>query len=668
MDNFEELYDLLGPTPKPDEQARRATISASLHIFSQQHQENACLVRHTDKPAGEWFSKLKRKTQRNAVMIGKKLKIALMGSGATIAACAALVVVVSNNEESPPEPASPAEISLKPSGYASQTTETLQVSEVDSAQMTAAPRALNNVELSNEVVMSQMDMSAGAPETFSMQSSSTIRMAPGGAETKMVHGLMPSQGDLFVQHAIGQETFASEDVSAIKITRDEPVSTFSIDVDTASYALMRSSLNRGQIPDADAVRVEELINYFDYDYTDTPVAMTGTGPFSTELEVFATPWNDGTSLVRIGIEADQVDERPPLDLVFLIDTSGSMRSQDKIGLLTQSLIMMLPQLRSEDRVGIVTYAGHAATLLELTSADDVDSIKSAMNGLIAGGGTAGSAGIVSAYEMAEKGLTEDRMARVILATDGDFNVGVNSIDGLKDLIEDKRDSGVYLSVLGFGRGNINDEVMQSLAQNGNGIASYIDTLSEARKVLFDNFGAATIPVANDVKIQVEFNPAVVQEYRLIGYETRALKREDFNNDKVDAGEVGSGHRVTALYEITPVGSPAALNDPLRYGEDKDAGSATEIGHLKLRYKAPGEDVSHLMTTIIPNEEAGAPDQDALFASAIAGFGQLLRDDPYLGDWSLTEAIDLAHEATGEDSFGYRREAVSLMRLAEILQK
>ncbi len=459
------------------------------------------------------------------------------------------------------------------------------------------------------------------------------------------------------------EAFANAAQNSLKITQDDPVSTFSIDVDTASYALVRSSLMRGQLPPSGAVRVEELINYFPYDYAG-PEA--GGAPFQPTVSVIDTPWNADTQLVHIGLQGQMpaIEDRPPLNLVFLIDTSGSMNEQTKLPLLRQSFMLMLDNLRPEDEVAIVEYAGSAGQVLAPTPASEKGMIVAALMRLGAGGSTNGQGGLEQAYATADTMAADGEVSRVILATDGDFNVGLSDPDGLTRFIAKKRDTGTYLSVLGFGRGNLDDATMQALAQNGNGTAAYIDTLSEAQKVLVDQLTGALFPIAGDVKVQVEFNPAQVAEYRLIGYETRALNREDFNNDAVDAGELGAGHSVTAIYEITPVGSPAQLSDPLRYAPATQTTGTDELGFLKLRYKAPGEDVSQLITTPITSDLA--PSSEASFGVAIAGFGQLLRDNPYLGTWSYSDAIALANANRGSDDFGYRTEAVQLMRLAQSL--
>lgn len=464
------------------------------------------------------------------------------------------------------------------------------------------------------------------------------------------------------------ESFANADPNPVKITADEPVSTFSVDVDTASYSYIRSSLNGGSLPGADAVRIEEMINYFSYDY---PAPKAGGAPFQTSLSLFQTPWNKDTELLRVGLQGTMpaIGDRPPLNLVFLIDTSGSMNEPNKLPLLIQSFRLMLDKLRDEDQVAIVTYAGSAGLVLAPTPATDRTTISAALERLAAGGSTAGAEGLMQAYQVADSMKAEGRISRVILATDGDFNVGLSDPEALKTFIARERDSGTYLSVLGFGRGNLDDATMQALAQNGNGQAAYIDTLAEAQKVLVEQLSGALFPIADDVKIQIEFNPAAIAEYRLIGYETRSLAREDFNNDRVDAGEIGAGLQVTALYELVPVGSPARLADPLRYGTQTaiSEGDIAELGFLKLRYKDPGSDLSKLIQTPIPIAQT-APDQDAIFAAAIAGMGQLLSDPKYLGAWGWADAITLAGNAKGEDPFGYRAEAIGLMRLAQSLAK
>lgn len=471
----------------------------------------------------------------------------------------------------------------------------------------------------------------------------------------MAEALAPAEPDT--------ETFSNAPLNPVHLTSEEPVSTFSADVDTASYAVIRSSLQAGYLPPPEAVRVEEMVNYFPYDYA----APQGDAAFATHVAVMPTPWNPGTRLVRIGLQGRMpaVADRPALNLVFLIDTSGSMEDPGKLPLLKQSLRLMLPRLGDQDRIAIVTYAGSAGEVLAPTPASDRAAIEAALDRLEAGGSTAGAEGIHLAYQVAQGMKREGTISRVLLATDGDFNVGISDPAALTAMIAAQRDSGTYLSVLGFGRGNLDDQTMQALAQNGNGTAAYIDTASEAQKVLGDQLTGALFPIADDVKIQVEWNPAQVAEYRLIGYETRALRREDFSNDRVDAGEVGAGLQVTALYEITAPGSPALLNDPLRYGtKPADPAASAELGFLRLRWKAPGAATSQLDQTPITGREGA--DDEARFAAAIAGFGQLLQGAPYLGQWGWDQLIQLAGAAKGPDPYGYRAEAVALMRLAASL--
>jgi len=387
------------------------------------------------------------------------------------------------------------------------------------------------------------------------------------------------------------------------------------------------------------------------------------------LRVTRTPWNPDTRLVHIAIQGEKpvIEARPPLNLVFLIDTSGSMQGPDRLPLLRQSLALMLPRLTAQDEVAIVAYAGSAGEVLAPTPATDRAAIMAALDRLEAGGSTAGQAGLQQAYALAETMAEPGEVTRVLLATDGDFNVGLSDTEALKDYIADRRAGGAYLSVLGFGRGNLDDATMQALAQSGNGQAAYIDTLAEAQKVLVDQLSGALFPIADDVKIQVEFNPAEVAEYRLIGYETRALDRADFNNDRVDAGEIGAGHSVTVLYEVTPVGSPARLSEPLRYQPEAEGAPGGELGFLRMRYKHPGEAESRLLEQPIGAQVMQA-DDDMRFAIAIAGFGQLMRGDTFLSDWGYADAIDLANGARGEDTFGYRAEAVRLMRIAQSLSQ
>lgn len=446
-----------------------------------------------------------------------------------------------------------------------------------------------------------------------------------------------------------------------------PVSTFSIDVDTASYSFVRRQLQRGKLPPKDAVRVEEMLNYFAYAY---PIPQNRSVPFSTTVAVLDSPWNKGNKLLHIGIKGYAVTEQPDSNLVFLVDVSGSMESPDKLPLVKQSLHLLLDVLKPTDRISIVVYAGAAGAVLEPTQVKEKDKILAALDRLQAGGSTAGAQGLMLAYQLAEQNFDKNAVNRVILATDGDFNVGVTQDQRLEDFVKLKKDKGIYLSVLGFGEGNYQDALMQTLAQNGNGVAAYIDTLSEARKVLVNEATAMLFPTANDVKIQVEFNPALVKEYRLIGYETRALQREDFNNDKVDAGDIGAGHSVTALYEITPHTSERALMDDLRYGKGPapTAGTDSEYGFVKLRYKLPGKQESQLISAPITRDApppTGQLKQEIDFATAVAGFAQLLRGGKYIQDFTYDDVIALAQANKGADEYGYRTEFIQLVRMAKI---
>lgn len=475
-------------------------------------------------------------------------------------------------------------------------------------------------------------------------------------------GTQPENRDRFTEFA----------TNPIKSVLADPVSTFSIDVDTASYSFVRRSLKEGFLPQADTVRVEELINYFPYDWKGPDSAET---PFNTTVTVMPTPWNANTKLMHVAIKGYDIQpsQKPKANLVFLIDVSGSMNEPDKLPLLKSAFRLLVDRLGPDDTVSIVTYAGEAGTVLTPTKASDKAKILSAIDNLKPGGTTAGEAGIREAYRMAEQSFVQGGVNRVMLATDGDFNVGQTDDDDLKRMIEQNRKSGVFLSVFGFGRGNLNDQMMQTIAQNGNGTAAYIDTLAEAEKALVQDASSTLFPIAKDVKIQVEFNPAAVSEYRLIGYETRALNREDFNNDRVDAGDIGSGHDVTAIYEITPKGAPQMIDD-LRYGaastDNGGVQDADEYAFVKIRYKAPDGDVSKLITTPVTKvNEVASFDQastDQRFSVAVAAFGQKLRDADATASFGYDRIMEIATAARGSDPFGYRAEFLSLVRLASAL--
>ncbi len=481
-------------------------------------------------------------------------------------------------------------------------------------------------------------------------------------------GVVARERGVLVQPVQRGDRFAEFKANGIKMVAEEPVSTFSVDVDTASYAYLRRSIEMGTVPPADAIRVEELINYFDYDYgTPEPDG----APFASTISVSPSPWKAGNKLVHIGIKgkAVEIGEVAPANLVFLIDTSGSMDAPDKLPLLKRAFTLLVDEMRPQDTISIVTYAGSAGVALEPTKASEKAKILAALEDLRPSGSTAGAEGIEAAYRLAEQGFLKDGTNRVLLATDGDFNVGLSDADGLESFIEKKRKSGVFLSVLGFGTGNLNDQTMQALAQAGNGNAAYIDSYSEARKVLVEELGGTLHTIAKDVKVQVEFNPVTVSEYRLVGYETRLLDREDFNNDAVDAGDIGAGHSVTAIYEITPTGAQGSV-DPLRYAQGKPAAApdqAGEYGFLKLRYKAPDGDTSKLIETpiAISGELASldAASADTRFAVAVASFGQKLRGSAYLTGMDWKAIRDLAHGARGDDPTGRRAEFLRLVDTA-----
>ncbi len=469
---------------------------------------------------------------------------------------------------------------------------------------------------------------------------------------------------------LDRENYQHFENNPIKIALQEPVSTFSIDVDTGSYSNIRRMLNQGRLPAKDAVRVEEMLNYFDYAY---PAPDNLSHPFRVTTEVGPNPWNAKTQLLQIGIKGYEVDlaDIPAANLVFLIDVSGSMQSADKLDLLKNGLTMLSKQMRAQDRVSIVVYAGASGVVLEPTAGNETYKITQALKQLTAGGSTNGAAGIRLAYEVAESAYIKDGVNRILLATDGDFNVGTTSFEQLMDLVEEKRKSGIGFSTLGFGSGNYNDHLAEQLANRGNGSYAYIDTLSEASKVLVDQLSSTLLTIAKDVKIQLEFNPEVVSEYRLIGYENRMLRREDFNNDKIDAGEIGAGHTVSALYEITLKGSGAERIDALRYARTESAkASATELAFLKLRYKKPGQDNSKLITTAIHKNQVIASDNATSdryrFAAAVAGFGQLLRGGDYLHEFDFEQVLELSRQSRGNDENGYRGEFIQLVKLAQNL--
>jgi len=458
------------------------------------------------------------------------------------------------------------------------------------------------------------------------------------------------------------QTLADNPIHSVAET---PVSTFSADVDTGAYANVRRVLNQGRLPPEGAVRLEELVNYFPYDY-----ALPSDGsPFGVTTELAASPWNPHTRLLRIGIKASDraVAELAPANLVFLVDVSGSMDRREGLPMVKSTLKLLVDQLRDQDRVSLVVYAGESRVVLEPTSGREKAKIRTAIEQLTAGGSTAGASGIELAYQMAQQAFIPKGINRILLATDGDFNVGVSDFDSLKQMAVDKRKTGISLTTLGFGVDNYNEHLMEQLADAGDGNYAYIDNLREARKVLVDQLSSTLAVVAQNVKLQVEFNPAQVSEYRLLGYENRALKREDFSNDKVDAGEIGAGHTVTALYEIVPAGEQGWL-EPLRYGKSDAVVSAKsgELAMLRVRYQRAEGGKSLLIERPIANQVATAS-EDLRFAAAVAAFSQQLKDGRYTGDFSLKDTEALARGARGDDRFGLRNEFVQLVELAQSLR-
>ena len=558
------------------------------------------------------------------------------------------------------QPTTPAD-SSRPSNVATSpsTTATLQTQTPTSSRDKAV--ALDRLQRKIPPMMpapspppAVQEMSMPAP-AIAMQSVS------GNAMRMAYMPMQPMPGD------INRENYTHRDTNPVQLVSEQPVSTFSIDVDTGSYTNVRRMLNEGQLPPANAVRAEEFINYFDYGYT--PPANRAQ-PFSVTTELAPAPWNAKRQLLLVGIQGYRVPKEaiPASNLVFLIDTSGSMNEPAKLPLLQASLKQLVRELRKQDRVAIVTYAGNAGIALPSTPGDQHATIDAAIDNLQAYGSTNGGAGIDMAYAQAEQGFINGGVNRVILSTDGDFNVGKVSEEPLKTEIEDKRKSGIALTTLGFGEGNYNDAMAVMLADAGNGSHHYIDSLQEGRRVLVDEMSSTLLTIARDVKIQVEFNPTQVQEYRLIGYEKRMLKREDFNNDKVDAGDIGAGANVTAIYEITPKGSDAARVDALRYIEDvqqkPSASRGSELAFLRLRYKLPDQSQSRLIETPIAAQPEASASSRLRYAAAVAAFADALRGGQYLDGFGYAQIAKLAASARGDDPNGYRAGFVQLVNLAD----
>ncbi len=642
-------FDLLrrAPLPKPGEDARNRALLAAMAAYDEEKSRLASQgsrsgSRLTDRVGAIWSTIMNIKLIPAPAALAGLLVIPVAGYLAVQLATGVSPFAI--GERGAPDPT---------------------VTNFDATPKPAeAERDLSDAIVANEAAGSaRKEQPVG--RTLALDGTMRARQPamPGGAAALDVQA-MPEEN---------RDRIEGYQTNPVRDALSDPVSTFAIDVDTASWSWVRRQLNRGQMPDVDTVRVEEMVNYFPYGWAGPESAAT---PFKSNVTLMPTPWNEHTRLMHIAIKGyDLVPAtRPKSNLVFLIDTSGSMNQPDKLPLLVTAFKMMLDKLAPDDTVSIVTYAGTSGVALEPTKAGDKAKIAAALERLGAEGSTAGASGIAEAYRLARANFIDGGVNRVMLATDGDFNVGPSDDDSLKKLIEKERKSGIYLSVFGFGAGNYNDQLMQVLAQNGNGIAAYIDTVSEARKAFVEQSAANLFTIAKDVKIQVEFNPEKIAEYRLIGYETRALNREDFNNDRVDAGDIGSGHSVTAIYEVTPKGSPATLNDPLRYQQgEPQAGPNSELAFVKIRYKAPDSDTSQLIETPVTDEgnaiarfeDAG---EDQRFSVAVAAFGQKLRDTDALAGYGYDKIADIAARARGEDPFGYRAEFLQMVRVAESLSK
>jgi len=524
----------------------------------------------------------------------------------------------------------------------------------------AAPRAHPEAADAAAQITMEQAQAGGAQQKYAVRSP---MMAPAS--------VLPSPRPLPPMSPVQRERYAHLAQNPVHAVGEDPVSTFSVDVDTGSYANLRRFLQQGRLPPEDAVRIEEFINAFDYAYP-APGGTAPSTPFSVQTEVAPTPWNAKTLLLRVGIQGWRPQgPLPPSNLVFLVDVSGSMQAQDKLPLLQSSLRLLVGQLRAKDRISLISYASGVRTVLEPTAGDQRATILAAIDDLVAGGSTNGGDGIRRAYDAAHQARISDGINRILLCTDGDFNVGTVDFEQLKDLVERERAGGVALSTFGFGQGNYNDHLMEQLADAGNGSYGYIDTLMEAQKLFVRNRAATLRTIAKDVKVQVEFNPALVAEYRLIGYENRALAREDFANDKVDAGEIGAGHSVTALYEIALVGSGGQRLAPLRYQPDsRPLSHGGELALLRLRYKTPDGDVSKLIERPVAHGEVladfGQASESTRWAASIAAFGQSLRGGKYLGSYGYPEIRALAAHSRGADPYGDRAELLKLIDLAQSL--
>jgi Ca-activated chloride channel family protein len=529
-------------------------------------------------------------------------------------------------------------------------------------QAAAAPRA----PAAGDAAAAQQPAAAPDPQLSKILGSSPLMQTERSYRIERPRHLPEADADTARQHVKGRQL----DPNPVRSAAADPVSTFSVDVDTGSYSSVRGLIDKGMDVPGNVVRVEEMVNYFDYAYP-RPEQGGSRHPFAISTALAPSPWNPGNHLLRIGLQAADVakDDLPPANLVFLIDVSGSMNIPQSLPLVQDAMVALAQRLRPQDRVSIVTYASGTQVWLPATPGSERETVVAAIRRLHAGGSTAGASGIRLAYEQARRGFIPGGINRILLATDGDFNVGVSDVDQLKEMVARQRAGGIGLSTLGVGHASYNDALMEQVADAGDGKYSFLDSLEEAHKVLVNEFTSTLHTVAQDVKIQVEFNPAVVKEYRLIGYENRQLAREDFRNDRVDAGDIGAGHRVTALYEITLQGRPGLL-EPLRYGSAAPATPAAaragELAHLRLRYKRPGGDPTQAASLLVERAiEAGAAassagaDADFRFAAAVAAFGQLLGQATHMGSFGFADVAELARSSLGDDAFGQRREFVAL---------
>ncbi len=554
-------------------------------------------------------------------------------------------------------------------GYVSMSTSvTIKAGATRSLRLALAPKAVEKERVDTKKKAEAEPAPAEAPMVMAPKPAPPARMRVQGVTVTSSPQPIALQQD----PAMNTEAYSRIDDNPFLRTDQKPLSTFSSDVDTASYANIRRFLRDGRLPPKDAVRIEEMINYFRYAYPAPPKGQ----PFSITTEVGQSPFNTKFQLVRIGLQAPEIndDKVPARNIVFLLDVSGSMMTANKLPLVKRAMNLLVENLRDNDRVASAVYAGASGLALPSTSGRHKDVIRTAIASLEAGGSTNGAAGIHLAYDIAQKHFIKGGINRVILATDGDFNVGVTSEGELTRLIEEKRKKGVFLSVLGFGNGNLKDATMEKLADRGNGNYAYIDTIEEARKVLVKEAGATLVTVAKDVKLQVEFNPATVAGYRLIGYENRLMRDEDFNDDKKDAGEIGAGHSVTALYEIVPVGFqvPGGKVDQLKYQTKAQptGGNANELMTVKVRYKAPDGHQSKLLSHVVRAEkrELAKTSEDFRWAAAVAGFGMMLRDAKDRGNLSWAAVTALAEGARGSDAEGYRRQMIEMVKRAARLPK